>query len=428
MNLAAAVNVTSYAAATVTGDKPHAADSVVALFRATDVTDNGNGTSTLRTVNFGTAQNLCASERFREQPAGTATTGCFCSGFLVARDIIATAGHCMISNVTNIRFIFGFRMRDATTAETVISNNEIYSGVSVIGSQNVQPRGADWALVRINRRVTNHRVANIRRSGKVPDNQAVHVIGHPVGLPTKFAGGAAVRDNQPAAYFVANLDTYGGNSGSPVFNRNSHEVEGILVRGETDFVQQGNCFVSLVCPTTGCRGEDCTRTTVFENLVPWASPLKKGLDDPVQFKKPRDDPPVVKKAIDDPVHFKKFRDDDVAKRVRDELQGKRFRDPILPFAGGGLRPFSLSTTHHAKLAGAGGEPEAASLTNLMALEQEWFDVQAALTQARATSAQAEADAARLEQLSNALATTLAELDQQSAAHGGQGDTGEGSNG
>ena len=244
-------------------------DSVVALFDTADVTDNGNGTSTLQTQNFGTARNLCAGERFRDQPIGA-----FCSGFLVAPDIIATAGHCVnAGNVTNVRFVFGFRMRNATTAETVINNGEIYHGVAIIGRQEVG-NGPDWALVRIDRPVTNHRIVRIRRTGRIGDTQAVHVIGHPSGLPTKFAGGAAVRNNQPNAFFVANLDTYGGNSGSPVFNSDTHEVEGILVRGETDFVQQGNCTVSLVCPTTGCRGEDCTRTTEFETLIqgppdPW---------------------------------------------------------------------------------------------------------------------------------------------------------------
>ena len=237
-------------------------DSVVALFPTGDVTNNGNGTSTLRTRNFGVANNLCAGERFRDQP-----TGAFCSGFLVAPDVIATAGHCVdAGNVTNVRFVFGFRMRDAITAETIINNGEIYSGVAVIGRQLVG-NGADWSLVRIDRRVTNHRIARIRRAGRIGNTQTVHVIGHPSGLPTKFAGGAAVRDNQPNAFFVANLDTYGGNSGSPVFNSDTHEVEGILVRGETDFVQQGNCMVSLVCPNAGCRGEDCTRTTEFAQLI-----------------------------------------------------------------------------------------------------------------------------------------------------------------
>lgn len=239
------------------------ADSVVALFRASRITDNGNGTSTLQTQTFGTAHNLCAQERFRNQPVGA-----FCSGFLVAPNIIATAGHCAEqSDVTTIRFVFGFRMQNATTARTVIPNSEIYRGVRVLGRE-LTSNGTDWALVEIDRPVTNHRIVRIRRTGLIANGQRLHVIGHPVGLPTKVAGGAEVRDNQPSAFFVANLDTFGGNSGSPVFNSDTHQVEGILVRGERDFVPSGNCNISLVCPSTGCRGEDCTRSTEFQQLVP----------------------------------------------------------------------------------------------------------------------------------------------------------------
>lgn len=237
-------------------------DSVVALFQSGSVSANGDDTSTLQTQNFGTARNLCATERFREQPIGA-----FCSGFLVAPDVIATAGHCVdASNVTDVRFVFGYRMEDATTPRETISNDDIFSGSALIGRQEVAT-GADWALVRLDRPVTNHQTATIRQSGKIPDNEDVHVIGHPVGLPTKVAGGAAVRSNDQPAFFVANLDTYGGNSGSPVFNSATHEVEGVLVRGETDFVLQGSCRVSVVCPDTGCRGEDVTRTTEFANLL-----------------------------------------------------------------------------------------------------------------------------------------------------------------
>ena len=236
-------------------------NSVVSLFHSNDVVDNGNGTSTLQTHNFGTSHNLCLTERFRDQPLG-----CFCTGFLVAPNIIATAGHCVDNtNVTDRRFVFGFQMSNNSTAQTIINNTEIYAGVTIVGRQLTN--AADWSLVQVDRPVTNHRIAQIRRSGTIPNNQNLYVIGHPVGLPMKFADGANVRDNAPADFFVANLDTYGGNSGSPVFNSNTHLVEGILVRGETDFVTQGTCNVSLVCPDTGCRGEDCTRTTVFQNLV-----------------------------------------------------------------------------------------------------------------------------------------------------------------
>jgi hypothetical protein len=242
------------------------ADSVVIICRETEMVDNGNGTTTLQTQNFGTSRNLCATEPFRDQP----TTG-LCSGFLVAPDIIATAGHCVdASNVTTRRFVFGYRMRKtngAPTARTVINNTEIYRGVNIIGRQLIS-NGADWALVRIDRPVTNHRVVRIRRGGQIENDEDLHVIGHPVGLPTKVAGGAEVRDNIPPAFFVANLDTYGGNSGSPVFNSETHKVEGILVRGETDFTTIGACTVSMRCPNTGCRGEDCTRITEFAHLIP----------------------------------------------------------------------------------------------------------------------------------------------------------------
>ena len=46
------------------------ADSVVAIFQAASVNDNGDGTSTLNTENFGDSNDLCQTERFRDQPIG----------------------------------------------------------------------------------------------------------------------------------------------------------------------------------------------------------------------------------------------------------------------------------------------------------------------------------------------------------------------
>ena len=45
-------------------------------------------------------------------------------------------------------------------------------------------------------------------------------------------------------------------------------VEGILVRGETDFDNINGSKRSNVCPDDKCRGEGCTRTTEFAHLVP----------------------------------------------------------------------------------------------------------------------------------------------------------------
>jgi Peptidase S46 len=77
-----------------------------------------------------------------------------------------------------------------------------------------------------------------------------------------------VRSNRRRAFFVANLDTYGGNSGSPVVDQHTHVVEGILVNGEDDFVQYDGCNVSVVCPDAGCQGEAVTRSTLWAGRIP----------------------------------------------------------------------------------------------------------------------------------------------------------------
>ncbi|WP_128429571.1 trypsin-like serine peptidase [Streptomyces cyaneus] len=245
------------------------ADSVAALFRAAEVIDNGDGTSRLATQNFGVSYGLCAGEPFRDQPVGA-----FCSGFLVGPDVIATAGHCInATTVGTVRFVFGFRMQGPGQPATVIPNGDIYRGVALLG-HTLTSAGADWSLVRVDRPVTGRAILPVRREGKIGNTEPVYVIGHPCGLPTKFADGSAVRGNTEADFFVANLDTYGGNSGSPVFNENTRIVEGILVRGERDFQQLGSCRVSYPCPDTGCRGEDCTRATVFAGLLTPANPWR----------------------------------------------------------------------------------------------------------------------------------------------------------
>ena len=237
--------------------------SVAGLVPAGRIRDNGDGTSEILTIRFADSHRLCSSERFGNQP-----TAPNCSGFLVAPDIIATAGHCVDNtSLPQVRFVFGFRMKTAAQAQSQIKNRDIYAGTGIIARELIS-NGADYALVRLDRPVQGRPILRLHRDGKIADNAELYVMGHPSGLPLKYAPGAAVRDNDPQDFFVANLDTYGGNSGSPVFNQQDNVVAGILVRGETDFVNVGGCFVSNVCPTSGCRGEDVTRATVFAEHVP----------------------------------------------------------------------------------------------------------------------------------------------------------------
>ena len=125
----------------------------------------------------------------------------------------------------------------------------------------------DFALIRLKRKVTDRRILDYRRNGQITRGTKLVVIGHPTGLPTKIADGASVR-SLSRMHFTADLDTYGGNSGSAVFNAETGVVEGILVRGATDYVYNSSqgCSESNILGQNAGRGEDVTYITNIPEL------------------------------------------------------------------------------------------------------------------------------------------------------------------
>lgn len=232
------------------------ADSTVALIKESSLRE-ADGLTQISAQTFRRSYNLCTSERFGEQE-----NAAFCSGSLVAPDVIATAGHCVrtLRDCRETRFIFGYSVKAAGLQPREVPSSEVYSCAEIIHSE-VLSTGSDFALIRLDRSVTNHAVLKTRKTGSIKVGTSLVVIGHPVGLPTKVAAGAKVRSVEESEHFVANLDTYGGNSGSAVFNSRTGVIEGILVRGDTDFIYEGSCAVSNRCASTECRGEDVTRIT-----------------------------------------------------------------------------------------------------------------------------------------------------------------------
>ncbi len=130
---------------------------------------------------------------------------------------------------------------------------------------------------------TNGKRKRIRRrmvfgrfpSDVVPDLlEPLLVIGHPMGIPRKYAGGATVRGNVASGYFLANLDVYGGSSGSAVLNADTLMVEGILYAGPPDFITLvgESCDRSSMYPDSGSQGyprlEFISRVTEFAPVIP----------------------------------------------------------------------------------------------------------------------------------------------------------------
>ena len=257
------------------------ADSTVALMRSGKVTVK-DGTAQLLTESFSERDNLCPEEPFAGQK-----TAAFCSGSLVGPDLVMTAGHCVTSEEAckDVKFVFGFAVAKEGVAPDSVPAGEVYGCAKLIGREQVG-NGADWAIVQLDRAVSGHAPLKINRSGAIEKGAPLLVIGHPAGLPLKVAGGASVRDAGPEGYFVANLDTYGGNSGSAVFNAKTGMIEGILVRGEQDFEWKGTCRVSKRCEDTACRGEDVTRISVLASRIPATEPAGAAASLAAAFSRP----------------------------------------------------------------------------------------------------------------------------------------------
>lgn len=197
---------------------------------------------------------ICRSERFLDQySVGD------CSGFLVAPHILLTAGHCMqsLSECTGNKWVFDFK-----TGTKQFQKSNVYTCKKILSQKyvNNEKEVNDYALIELDRSVDNRAPLTLRKRGHVFIHTPLVVIGHPLGLPMKITDGARVsRMNDIEQdhffnswwlrrnYFTANLDAYAGNSGSPVFNKNTGKVEGILIQGADDFVfnYETQCLESL---------------------------------------------------------------------------------------------------------------------------------------------------------------------------------------
>lgn len=187
---------------------------------------------------------LCPDERFALQNVLP-----ICSGFLAAPDILVTAGHCIesIDDCENFTWIF-----DYEEGIEAIANKNIYGCKEIIGSKLKSSYFSlkDYAVIRLDRPVVGREPLKVRLKGRPNWGEPLVIIGHPLGLPQKISDGAEVKVGNALGFlrpiknlvrkrdfFMANLDSYAGNSGSPVFNKNTGLVEGILIEGAEDFVE-----------------------------------------------------------------------------------------------------------------------------------------------------------------------------------------------
>jgi V8-like Glu-specific endopeptidase len=241
--------------------RARAQQSTVALMQSAMLNTSNPNNVTFNAYSLGTAQNLCTTERFRDDPAAA-----FCSGTLIDNDLVLTAGHCFNTiSCADTRFVFNF-YRTSATALQPVTTQDIFSCQSIVVRQysfDVNGKYQDYAIVRLDRAATpRFTPAPIRPwSSALPQNQSVSVIGSSSGIPFKIDSGGTVRYGNPSTLdtFVDTTDTFPGNSGAGVYESTGFTLAGIHTRGNAEnYISNGTCNVVKVCSETGCTGQFAT--------------------------------------------------------------------------------------------------------------------------------------------------------------------------
>ncbi|WJS96800.1 serine protease [Flavobacterium johnsoniae] len=202
------------------------------------------------TNTLGKQFNLCQGEAFSEQivvGAGTA--------FIVAENKMMTASHVLRGPLKDYAVIFGYRVLNTFgTAESSISADDVYFLSEIIKNDP----DLDITIFKTDRPIKRPILA-YEKSSLLKKGNEIYMLGYPMGLPQKLAINANISDESNYQFFYTTLDSFQGNSGSPVFNLKSHKLIGVLVSGMIDYELRGDCYKSVICRQPYCLGEKVIR-------------------------------------------------------------------------------------------------------------------------------------------------------------------------
>lgn len=176
---------------------------------------------------LGDSYQMCSDVRFREQPAGA-----FCSAWLVAPDVMVTNGHCITSQQAceASSFVFDYTLAEESTDLSSVPAANVYACERVLAWDYTSDCDVDYAVVKLAREVQGREPLPVRGADDELDADNLVIIGHPFGLPRKYALlGKVLKEGDNT--FTSTHDIFGGNSGSGIFDANTGEVQGLVTCG-----------------------------------------------------------------------------------------------------------------------------------------------------------------------------------------------------
>jgi V8-like Glu-specific endopeptidase len=228
---------------------------------------------------------LCPTEKFVKEFSG----GPHCTGVIVGEYLIATAGHCLEHigdskrEPEELRVILDYFNKGTTPPKQLYKDAELIrvSRTAIIKSQS---GGQNWGVIEVFDKFPADRIAKIA-TADTPDQTKIYAIGFPNGLPMKLSPNGEVKVSFKSS-FQTDLALFHGNSGSPVFDYATHQLQGLVMGGPEDYVydQRNDCATS-VCPAVLQQSGNApcgpSETVAFASKMPGWTPMFAPLPKPM---------------------------------------------------------------------------------------------------------------------------------------------------
>jgi V8-like Glu-specific endopeptidase len=210
------------------------AKSTAALIKKQNLEKLEDGRYKLKGLQLSKTYRLCEDEKFSDE-----SLIANCSASLIADNKILTAAHCVERKdhtpgnmgMKDYYIVFNYHKLTPGQTEFIVNANDVYELKKEIFHDFNMSTAVDLAVYELDR-PADKAPLKYSRNDKSDVGTPLFMLGHPYGISLKLSDNSAITEVMAKRHTFRNhLDAFSVNSGSAIFNADSMEIIGVLVRG-----------------------------------------------------------------------------------------------------------------------------------------------------------------------------------------------------